>query len=128
MPAAEWKKRDISGRRILAEYAAEEVRELPIVAISDGARSIKCGVKRLFAEQVSHLLDWYHLEAKVYQLMTQIAPNKQVKEEVQEQIINCLWHGATDAAIKILEAVKARAPSQTSRIKRIFGEKQGIHN
>lgn len=101
---------------ILAEYGAE-VSELPIVAISDGARSIKCGVKRMFGEEVSHLLDWYHLEAKVYQLMTQIAPNKQVKEEVQKRIINELWRGRSQEAVKILGAVAGRNQVKQSELK-----------
>ena len=101
---------------ILAEYG-EEASELPIVAISDGARSIKSGVKRLFGEEVSHLLDWYHVEAKVYQLMTQIAPNKQVKAEVQEQMINELWRGKSEAAIQILEPVKGRNQIKQAELK-----------
>lgn len=101
---------------ILAAHG-EEAQKLPVVAISDGARSIKGGVKSLFGEAVTHLLDWYHLEAKVRQLMTQIAPNKQIKEQVQEQIINQLWRGNSAEAIKLLESVKGRNPVKQAELK-----------
>ena len=45
-------------------------RQLPIVAISDGARSIKNDNKLFFGENVIHILDWYHIQAKVKQLLS----------------------------------------------------------
>lgn len=92
---------------VVEEYG-EEAKQLPVVAITDGARNLKKEVKEVFGAGVRHLLDWFHLEAKVYQLMTQAAPNKEVKEKVQEVIINELWRGESEKAIQHLEEMEAR--------------------
>ncbi len=104
-------------------YRAEVLREygnkassLPVVAISDGARQIKKENKEVFGEDVTHILDWYHLEAKVYQLMTQIAPHKKVKVDYNELLINALWKGETDIAIKHLEAIEAKNVSKQNEL------------
>jgi gamma-glutamylcyclotransferase (GGCT)/AIG2-like uncharacterized protein YtfP len=92
---------------VVREYGAE-AGNLPIVAITDGARNLKKEATEVFGKDVCHILDWYHLEAKVYQLMTQIAPNKQVKEASQELIIGELWRGESEKAIRHLEKIQAR--------------------
>jgi hypothetical protein len=97
---------------VVKEYGAE-VTQMAVLAITDGARNLKKEAKEVFGKQVRHILDWYHLEAKVYQLMTQIAPNKQIKEEIQELIINELWRGMSERAINRLEEMEVR-----NRIKR----------
>ena len=89
------------------EYGSK-ASQLPVVAISDGARSIKKETKQVFGEAVTHILDWYHLEAKVYQLMTHIAPNKKEKDDSNELLINALWKGETAKAIKHLQAIEAK--------------------
>ena len=53
--------------------------QLPVVALSDGARCIKQDLQAVFGAQVTHILDWYHLQAKVCQMMTMIAPHKAAK-------------------------------------------------
>lgn len=100
---------------IVKEYGSK-ASSLPIVAISDGARSIKKENKELFGKEVTHILDWYHLEEKVYQLMTQIAPNKKEKEVYNELIINALWKGETDKAIKQLEEIDAKNVSKQNEL------------
>lgn len=99
------------------EYGSE-ASQLPIVAISDGARSIKKEVKQVFGDQVTHILDWYHLQAKVYQLMTQIAANKKEKEASNELLLNALWHGETDKAIKHLQEI---APKNVAKRDELLG-------
>ena len=42
---------------------------LPIVAITDGAKSIRLRLWRLFGHQVTIILDWWHLQKKVRELM-----------------------------------------------------------
>lgn len=126
------KKRDGTYRTIVAGegvsrvklYEAEIVREygekasaLPVVALTDGARGLKNEVKKLFGEEVSHILDWYHLEAKVYQLMTQIAPNKEVKEKYNKMILNQLWKGESRQAISCLEEIEARQEKKKGELK-----------
>lgn len=78
-------------------------RYLRIVCISDGATSIKNQNKTLFGDQVCHILDWYHIQAKVIQLMSQIATNKTSKEEYVQLITHYLWHGKTVNAVLVLK-------------------------
>jgi hypothetical protein len=101
---------------VVKEYGAE-VSKLPVVAITDGARNLKKEAKEVFGKQVRHILDWYHLEAKVYQLMTQIAPHKQVKEQMQELIISELWRGMSEQAISYLEEMKVRNEIKRDELK-----------
>jgi hypothetical protein len=101
---------------VVLEYS-EEVEKLPIVAITDGARNLKKEAKEVFGKDVRHILDWYHLEAKVFQLMTQIAPNKQIKEASQELIINELWRGESEKAIRYLEEIEARNSFKQDELK-----------
>ena len=106
----------LSRAEVWREYGVKS-RQLPVVAISDGARSIKKEVKQIFGEQVTQILDWYHLQAKVYQLMTQIAVNKKAKEESNQFLINALWKGETEKAIKHLEEIRARNEVKREELK-----------
>ena len=45
----------------------EEVGNLPIVALTDGARNLKKEAKEVFGKDIKHMLDWYYLAAKVSQ-------------------------------------------------------------
>jgi len=92
---------------ILLAYGSE-VKTLPIVAISDGARSIKNENKEIFGKNLSHILDWYHLQAKVHQLMSQIATSKSLKEECSSLILNYLWHGDVIPAVLVLKFMIAK--------------------
>jgi hypothetical protein len=86
----------------------EEVKSLPIVAISDGARSIKNENKEIFGQNVIHILDWYHLQAKVHQLMSQIATSRELKLECSSMIINYLWYGKVIQAVLVLKFMLAK--------------------
>lgn len=83
-------------------------QELPIVVISDGATSIKSDAINIFGTNVTHILDWYHLDKKVKQYLSMIAPNKARKQQDYEQIINYLWEGQDDKAIQYLEQIASR--------------------
>jgi len=101
---------------VVEEYG-EEVSKMAVVAITDGARNLKKEAKEVFGENVCHILDWYHLESKVFQLMTQIAPDKQVKEASQELIISELWRGESTKAINHLEEIEARNKVKRDELK-----------
>jgi len=109
---------------VIQEYG-EEATALAVVAITDGARNLKKEAKEVFGEKVRHILDWYHLEAKVFQLMTQIAPNKKVKEEMQELIINELWRGESEKAITHLAAIAARNKVKQDELKGYLEKNKG---
>jgi hypothetical protein len=97
----------------LMKAYGEELRILPIVCISDGARCIKNQNKAIFGNHVVHILDWHHLQSKILQLMSQIAINKVSKEEYIKLIINYLWNGNTIAAVLILKFMNVK--NQTKR-------------
>ena len=92
---------------IVKEYG-EKAEEIEVVALTDGARSLKNEIKEVFGEQVSHILDWYHAEDKIRQLMTQIALNKEAKEKANELMIKELWEGRGDQPIKYLAEMKVK--------------------
>jgi hypothetical protein len=78
-------------------------KPLPIVVITDGETCLKNQARAIFGQKVTHLLDWYHLQAKVTQLMSQIAPNKEIKKEMIEILLNYLWQGKVITAVIALK-------------------------
>lgn len=91
---------------------------LPIVCISDGATCLKNQTKAIFGQEVVHLLDWYHLSAKVTQLMSQIAPNKEIKQEMIPLLLNYLWQGKTSTAVI---ALKFLVPKNKDKHQELIG-------
>lgn len=76
---------------------------LPIVAITDGARSIRIILEAIFGIAVCIILDWYHLQLKVKNLMSMIASNKQAKELYISDITTLLWKGEAGEAMIYLD-------------------------
>jgi len=60
------------------DYAGRS-EPLPVVAITDGARTIRRQLAELFDQPVPVILDWYHLDKKVGELMSMVARTKQEK-------------------------------------------------
>jgi hypothetical protein len=83
---------------------------LPIVAITDGARSIRSLLEGLFGPSVTVILDWYHLAKKVYELLSMVAHGSSEREQLQEQVLASLWHGRVSQALWTLSGVEARKP------------------
>jgi hypothetical protein len=83
-------------------------QRLPIVAISDGAKDIRLRLWRVFGGQVIIILDWYHLNKKVWALMSMIAQNKVQKEEADKAIVGLLWVGKTDEAITYIQTMTVK--------------------
>jgi hypothetical protein len=86
--------------------------------ISDGATCLKNQNKAIFGQNVRHILDWYHLSAKIKQLMSQIAPNKAIKEEMIALLLNYLWQGKT---ITALIALKFLVPKNKVKHEELVG-------
>jgi hypothetical protein len=91
---------------------------LPVVCISDGATCLKNQNKTVFGKNVVHILDWYHLSAKIKQLMSQIAPNKDIKEEMIALILNYLWQGKIHTATI---ALKFLVPKNQAKHQELIG-------
>lgn len=96
----------------------KETSGLPVVCISDGATCLKNQNKAIFGQNVVHILDWYHLSAKITQLMSQIAPNKDIKEEMIPMLLNYLWYGKTVTATL---ALKFLLPKNKAKHQELIG-------
>lgn len=83
-------------------------KALPIVAITDGARSIRALLKEVFDSSVRIILDWYHLAKRIYQLLSMVAHDKTEREKIEERVLSSLWGGRVWEAISYLRGVKAR--------------------
>lgn len=96
----------------LWEQYPQKIDKLPIVAITDGATSIKNEIKAAFGEGCIHILDWYHLEKKVYETMSMIA-YKAEKQHYCQEILQLLWKGKGAEAIGYLQQISPKnKPSQ----------------
>lgn len=81
---------------------------LPVVALSDGARSIRIDLIALFGEGVPIILDWYHLEKRVYQNLSMIAYSRGERESWEKTVLGFLWRGKTQEAISFLSTLSPR--------------------
>jgi hypothetical protein len=92
---------------ILDKLAQHHCRDtpLPIVAITDGARTIRNSLTSVFGPKVCIILDWYHLQHKLTNLMSMIAPNKELKLTYIRDIKAFLWKGETQNALKYLNDI-----------------------
>lgn len=95
-------------RAYLKREWGENTKPLPIVAITDGARSIRLMLEELFGPSVRVILDWYHLAKKVYQLLSMVAHSKAEREQMEGRVLSLLWHGRLSEALSYLEGVSAR--------------------
>lgn len=75
---------------------------LPVVAITDGAKAIRCQLETIFGRRIPVILDWYHLEKKVWELMSSAARTKTEKEAHVRQLLKLLWRGQTKEALDYL--------------------------
>ena len=78
-------------------------KPLPIVAITDGARTIRLTLHAIFGLYVCIILDWYHLQLKIKTLMSMIACNKADKELYINDLKALLWEGNTTEAIMYID-------------------------
>jgi Uncharacterised protein family (UPF0236) len=101
---------------IVAHYSGRSAA-LPVVAISDGARTIRCQLERLFGQAVPLILEWYHLEKKMWDLMSMIARSKAEKESHVHTLLGHLWRGrVTEALTYLRTAVVAKNTEQLTAL------------
>jgi hypothetical protein len=55
---------------------------LPVVAITDGARSIRATLEKVFGSSVRVILDWYHLAKRTYQSLSMVAHDKAERQRL----------------------------------------------
>ena len=82
---------------------------LPIVAITDGASSIRKRLYSLNSRGITLILDWYHLCKKLREFLSMITRNKVEKTEHSKFLFAHLWRGKTKDALTYLKTqIKAR--------------------
>jgi len=74
-------------------------KAIPLVAITDGAQSIRCRLRRLFGKDIIIILDWYHLTEKIRQYTSRLGLSKSVKECHIAEMIRYLWNGQAISAL-----------------------------
>jgi hypothetical protein len=84
------------------DYAGRSA-PLPVVAITEGARTIRCQLAELCGQPVPVILDGYHLDKKGGELRSMVARNKQEKAVHGAHLLDPRWHGRTDAALASLQ-------------------------
>jgi hypothetical protein len=83
-------------------------KSVAVVVLSDGSRTIKNRCVNLFGSQYVHILDWYHLQRKVKDLMTMIAPDKELKVAYCQELVGLLWGGDGATALIKLRGYRHR--------------------
>jgi len=100
---------DVVRANLSQEYGPAEAapvsapEPLNVVVISDGARAIRHQVLQIFGVLLTVILDWYHLEKKVWELMSMVARTKAEKERHVAQLRQWLWRGEVGAAVQYLQ-------------------------
>jgi len=87
--------------KVIQEYGSQ-TSTLNLVAIIDGARTIRHRLFTIFGTAVVVILDWYHLCKKLRELMSMIASNKLEKVQHLKLLLSKLWQGNTTIAIEYL--------------------------
>lgn len=83
-------------RFLSAQYGGKII---PLVAITDGARTIRLRLYALFGVYVCIILDWYHLNKKVWQYFSRLGQTKANKERHIHAVLNYLWNGCVREAL-----------------------------
>ena len=104
----------ISGRWSLVEATRSFLKKewsgatLCVVALTDGAKTIRTDLADLFGEGVRVVLDWYHLGKRVYQQLSMAAHSMREREAWEQQVLALLWRGKVAEARGFLSERTAR--------------------
>ncbi len=79
-----------------------------MVAITDGARSIRTMLEEIFGPSVRVILDRYHLAKRTYQLLSMVAHEKAEREKMEGRVLSLLWRGGVSEALSYTRGVSAR--------------------
>lgn len=94
--------------KVIQEYGSQ-TSPVNLVAITDGAKTIRHRLLAIFGVAVTVILDWYHLCKKLRGLMSMIATNKLEKSKHLKFLFSQLWQGNTAIALEYLKhQVQAR--------------------
>lgn len=105
----------VSGSWTLVEAARSFLKQewsgalLPVVALTDGAKTIRADLTALFGEGVRIVLDWYHLQKRVYEQLSMAAHSMKERAEWQNQVLAWLWRGKVVEARAFLSGLTIRS-------------------
>lgn len=107
--------REVAEAHLRTEWG-EASEALPVVAIADGAWSIRSMLVEIFGPSVVVIMDWYHLAKKVYQLLSMVAHSSEERKSLEERVLSSLWHGRLSEALSFLGGVSARKEEALSEL------------
>jgi len=81
---------------------------LPMVALTDGAKKIRQDLAAVFGENVTIVLDWYHLSKRVYEQLSMSAHSKEEREQWEQSVLGHLWKGQVSEALSFLNSLSPR--------------------
>lgn len=99
-------------RALLRLEWGEAQTPLYVVAITDGAKCIRTNLDTLFGCRIAIILDWYHLEKRVYERLSMCARGKAQREEWERVLLGHLWHGRVPEALDFLRSLSTRNPEK----------------
>ena len=92
------------GRRQFQQDSGGRSAPLPVVAITDGAQTIRRQLAELCGQPVPVILDGDPLDKQRGELMNRVARTKQEKAVHVAHLLDPLWHGRTAAALAYLQS------------------------
>jgi len=104
----------VSGSWSLVEAGRDFLRRewsgqrLSVLALTDGAKTIRSDLSALFGSGVRVVLDWYHLAKRVYENLSMAAHSMQERQEWERSVLSLLWRGRTSAALSFLSGLTPR--------------------
>lgn len=98
---------EVAQANLRLEWGQRET-PLPVVALTDGARTIRLDLLTLFGEGVTIILDWYHLQKRVYQNLSMVAHSRVERESWEKMVLAFLWSGQTKEALSFLSTLSPR--------------------
>jgi hypothetical protein len=106
---------DVAGGRVRREWGHRKT-PLPVVAITDGARSIRVALLALFGLCVTIILDWYHLQKRVYEHLAMSAHSRAEREWWEHEVLGLLWRGKVGEARLFLGGLTPRNEKALSEL------------
>ena len=106
---------DVVEARVRREWGDRQTA-LPVVARTDGARHIRLDLTTLFGLEVTIILDWYHLEKRVYEHLAMMAHSKTEREGWERTVLGCLWRGQVEEALTFVGGLSVRNAKKQSEL------------
>ncbi len=78
-----------------------------LIFLTDGQKTLQAAILNAFCwwGSLRLLLDWYHLEKKCKEGLSLALNGREARNAVLEKLRPLLWHGLTDRAIQLLQAL-----------------------